>query len=66
MIPGRCRTFCWPQRFNEWVAGAFSVGRTGDLSPPVVFYVFIDLVDFKMIELQFDITSVEVGRGRVL
>ena len=43
-----------------------SVVHKADLSTPVVFYVFIDPVDFKMIERQFDITSVEVGRGRVL
>jgi len=57
---------CWPQPFIEWVAGALSVVHKVDLSPPVVFYVFLDPVDFKMIERQFDITSVEVGRGRVL
>jgi len=56
----------WPQPFIEWVAGALSVVHKADLSPPVVFYFFIDPVDFKMIERQFDITSVEVGRGRVL
>ena len=57
---------CWLQPFIEWIAGAVSAVHKADLSPPVVFYVFIDPVDFKMIERQFDITAVEVGRGRVL
>ena len=57
---------CWLQPFIELIAGVVSVVHKADLSPPVVFYVFIDPVDFKMIERQFDSTAVEVGRGRVI
>jgi hypothetical protein len=42
------------------------MGYKADLSPPAMFYVFIDHVHFKMIERQFEITLVEIERGRVL
>ena len=58
--------FLLPTAFYRMGSRGSSVVHKADLSTPVVFYVFIDPVDFKMIERQFDITSVEVGRGRVL